>query len=308
MTKFIVASLLLTLAAGPAFAQLRCVESKAAIEIHRGDKLVLRYNKAPTDEAAKNEPVYTRTGYIHPLCSPAGKVITGDFAPDHPHQHGLFFAWTKTTFGGRKPEFWNQKLESGRVSYVKTLAVVSQPDESGFDVEHLFEDISLKGRAAPVLRETWRVRVKVVDGRYHLDLTSQQRCATASPLTIEQYHYGGMAIRGSGEWMGTEDTLMLTSGGHGRIAGNHTRPEWVRMAGKVDGAPCGVVAFCHPGNFRAPQWVRTHPAKPYFVFTPMVEEPFVIKPGTAYESRYRFVVFDGAMEKSAIDALAKTYR
>jgi hypothetical protein len=301
------ALLFVMLATQPASAGLRCVETESAIEVHRGTRLVLRYNKVPTAEAAKNDPVYTRTGYIHPLCSPAGEIVTGDYAPDHPHQHGLFFAWTKTTFEGRNPEFWNQKLKSGRVSYVKTLAVVSGSEEAGFDVEHSFEDLIPEPGPVPALREIWRVRVKVIDGLYHVNLKSSQQCTTG-PLTIEQYHYGGMAIRGNEQWLGPDKGYIVTSEGHDRVAGNHTRPEWVAMGGKIDGVSSGIAAFCHPDNFRFPQWVRLHPSKPYFVFSPMVEAPFVIKQGETYESRYRFVVFDGPLPERAIKQLAQQYR
>lgn len=82
------------------------------------------------------------------------RTITGDYAPDHPHQHGLFFAWTKTSFEDRAPEFWNQKQESGRISYAKTLQLVSQPEEVGFDVEHRFDDLTAPDKPKPVLLET----------------------------------------------------------------------------------------------------------------------------------------------------------
>ena len=102
-----------------------------------------------------------------------------------------------------------------------------------------------------------------------------------------------MAIRGNREWMGEEDSLMETSGGHGRAEGNHTRPEWVKMSGLGDGEFCGVIASQHSQNFRYPQWVRLHPANPYFVFAPMVEEAFKIEPGEEYVSKFHYLVFDG---------------
>lgn len=305
--KALFVSLLALLFALPAAAQLRCLESEASIEVRNGEKLVLRYNKQPTDEAAENDPLYTRTGYLHPLCTPAGKVVTGDYAEDHPHQHGLFFAWTKTSFDGRAPEFWNQKQGSGRVRYVETLGLANGDEWVGFEVSHRFEDLTAPGGAAPVLDEVWKVRVRLKDGRYELDLHSVQRCATDRPLTVEKYHYGGMAIRGNSAWLGEDDDGIVTNEGKGRVEGNHTRPRWVKMAGALEGAPCGVAAICHPENFRAPHWVRLHPSKPYFVFAPMVEEPFVIDPENPYESRYRFVVFDGDLGEASLSKIADDF-
>jgi hypothetical protein len=286
-----------------ASAELSCHESDAAIEIRNGESLVLRYHKVPTADAAVNEPEYSRTGYIHPLCTPSGKVITGDYAPDHPHQHGLFFAWTRTAFEGRAPEFWNQKRAAGRVSYTKTIRTTSDPTESGFEVMHLFEDLTAPDGPVSVLQETWKVSVRVIDGRYQIDLESSQQCAGTSPLTIEKYHYGGMAIRGNAAWLGEEPDRIVTGAGHNRIAGNHTRPAWVKMSGLLDGSPCGIVAIPHPENFRSPQWVRLHPSKPYFVFSPMVEEAFTIEPGKPYVSKFRFLVFDGEVGDAEVKAV-----
>lgn len=305
MRTFLLGLLLL---ATPAFAQLRCIETDSVIEVTNGDALVLRYWKKPSPEAAANDPLYSRTGYIHPLCTPSGKVITGDYAPDHPHQHGLFFAWTKTEFDGRHPEFWNQKQGSGRVAYDRTIAITSGDDGVGFEVVHRFEDLTAGDAPVPVLDERWKVQVRLVDGHYLLDLASVQTCATDKPLVIEKYHYGGMAIRGNAAWLGKEADRIVTSEGQDRVTGNHSRPAWVKMSGEIDGAPCGIVAIPHPENFRAPQWVRLHPAKPYFVFSPMVEEPFTIKPGTPYWSRFLWVVYDGEMGDAEVKGIWGTRR
>ncbi|MEM6915218.1 MAG: PmoA family protein [Verrucomicrobiota bacterium] len=272
---------------------LSVVETDETITIRNGESTVLVYNKAPTADAAENDPVFTRTGYIHPVFTPSGKQITDDFAPDHPHQHGLFFAWTKTSYEGRAPEFWNEKKEAGKIHYDETVKLIEEGDEIGFVVKQRWEDLKAPEAPQPVLRETWEVLVQQRNNYYEIEITSIQEILGDSPLTIEMNKYGGMAIRGSREWMGERDTLMTTSEGHGRTEGNHTRPEWVKMSGLVDGEPCGIVALQHPENFRFPQWVRLHPSKPYFVFAPMVEEPFTIEPGDTYTSRYRYLVFDG---------------
>jgi len=288
---------------GSAQAQFSCEETDTVILLRRGDKTILQYNKVPTAEAAKNEPFYTRSGYIHPIYSPSGKEVTGDYSPDHKHQHGLFFAWTKTGFEGRKPEFWNQKLEAGTVSFQETLTVVNEGTTAGFDVEHLWEDLTAEDGPKPALIETWKVRAEESEEDcYVFTVESSLECAGDSPLTVEKYHYGGMAIRGSSQWLPVEKGAepkgkMLTSGGLGREEGNHSRPEWVAMWGPVDDGAAGVVVTPHPDNFRAPQWVRLHPSMPYFVFAPMVEESFRILPGTPYVSRYRYVVFDGEFEE-----------
>lgn len=294
------------------------VEDDATIVLKRGEKAILQYNKKPTGEASKHEPHFTRSGYIHPVYSPSGKEVTGDYAEDHKHQHGLFFAWTKTKFEKRKTEFWNQKLEAGRISFSRVVPVsgknVSGREKCQILVEQLWEDITAPGGPKPVLKETWKITAHDAGGeRFVFDIESAQWLVGEKPLFIEKYHYGGMAIRGNDQWLdpdkdATPPARMLTSDGLGRIEGNHSRPGWVAMEGPIDGKKAGVAVLSHPSNFRFPQWARLHPNKPYFVFAPMVEEPFQITAAKPYVSRYRYVVWDGEITAEELDSRWEKYR
>ena len=288
-------------------------ETAESISLGSGDRPILRYLKKPTADAARNEPVYTRSGYIHPLLTPSGRSVTGDYPEDHPHQHALFGAWTKTTFEGREINFWDQKSGKARVAHASTSKILSGPVLGQFVVKLVHEDLSDPDSPKPVLDETWVVRAYRTGGNYHLiDIKSSQRCATESPLNIQQYHYGGMAIRGPSNWFDADKKAVppagfLTSEGLTRLDGNHSRPHWVAMHGALDGQTAGVAMLSHPGNFRAPQWVRLHPTKPYFVFTPMVEEGFSITPAAPYVSQYRYVVFDGEPDPKLLQRIWTAY-
>ncbi len=289
-------------------AEISLEMDETVIVVERGAKPMLQYNRQPTADAARFEPHFTRTGYIHPLHAPSGRVVSGDYSPDHVHQHGLFFAWTKSSFRGQPTEFWNQVREQGDVRFHRFLGERRGADGGlEFRVEHFFT--SGKDSDEAILREEWAIDVpgEQTDG-FHFDLTSTQVCATDDPLVVEQHRYGGMAIRGNPQWLPQEEGAepvggFLTSEGKTREDGNHSRPRWVAMYGPVDGAICGVALLGHPDNFRAPQWVRLHPAMPYFVFGPMVEEPFRIEPGTPYVSRFRVVTFDGEPDAAWLDRL-----
>jgi len=100
---------------------------------------------------------------------------------------------------------------------------------------------------------------------------------------------------------------MLTSEGLDRIKENHSRPDYVEMLGpmKEDGV-AGVVVIPAESNFRHPQWVRLHPTKPYFVYSPMVEEVFRIESGELYVSKFRYVVFDGEPDPEVLNQEQKS--
>ncbi len=257
------------------------------------------------------KPVYRRGGYIHPLLSPAGKLITDHYAPNHLHQHGMWFAWTKTEFEGRQPDFWNMGEGKGTVEFVALGANWSGPVFGGFQTQHRFVDLT-GPEPKTTLNETWEVQVfHVGQGAkpfFMFDLVSTQQCATASPLKLPQYHYGGLGFRGNWAWNGKENTFFLTSEGEtNRVKGNETRGRWCHIGGRVDGALAGVAILCHPGNFRAPQPMRLHPTEPFFCYAPSQLGDWEIAPGNAYVSRYRFIVADGPPDKAELERLWSDY-
>ncbi len=308
-----------------------CTDNGRELVLAMGDRTILRYQHAVNEAPEGLEPYYRRSGYIHPLYTPKGKEITGDFPPDHAHQHALFFAWTNTEFQGRKLDFWNQADGTGKIEHVEVMETVSGPVFGGFTVKLRHSDVSGPGREPiPVLEETWTVRAYRQAEGFLIDLESVQQCAGEVPLTIKDYHYGAMAIRGNYQWFDeanaaainklvkkntNPDALakvekrfdFLTSEGMNWANGNATRARWVAMHGKLDGEPAGVTVLSHPDNFRAPQPVRLHPSKPYFCFAPMALGEFLISPGEPYVSRYRYHVYDGPVDSEKEETLWRDY-
>ena len=299
----------------PGSAELALNETKDEIRITLGGKPVLEYVKTEKPVPEGIDEVYKRSGYIHPVYSPLGQEVTGDFPLDHAHQHALFFAWTRTKYAGKQVDFWNQAKQQGRIEHRGVKAIKRQDDHVSFSVVHAF--VTDQGdKEVDVLHETWTVTVHQTPTDYFLfDIESVQTCASDKPLLLEKYRYGGMALRGSGQWLKEKedtttqpgDLIFLTSEGKNRIDGNHTRPNWVAMSGKLDGQETSIAIFGSPNNFRAPQSVRIHPNKPYFCFAPMVTEAFEIAPGEKYISRYRYLVRSAAADPSVIEQHWLTY-
>ena len=282
------------------------IETNDSILVHsENGKPIFKYLKKPSIEANQHALHFSRTGYIHPLYSPRGRVITGDYAADHPHQHGLFFAWTKSSFRGKPTEFWNQKKQLGDIRYRSSKWKTEKSGKVILESEQIFT--TGKDSNDSIIKETWRIEIPPKQNDYYqFDLISTQSCATDDPLLIQKYHYGGMAIRGNDQWMeknknGKSIAKMITSEEKNRENGNHSRPRWVTMYGPVDGEICGIVVMNHPDNFRYPQWVRLHPAMPYFVYAPMVQEAFAIEPDKPYISKFRYLIYDGTPDRNTIE-------
>ena len=288
--------------------ELKLTETADTLRISQRDKTVLEYVKTARPVPEGIEQHFSRSGYIHPIYTPTGQELTGDYPEDHAHQHALFFAWTKAGYDGQKVDFWNQAEDLGRIEFREVVDRKQEEQRVSFSVKHAFM-VKVGDKWIDVIHEVWTVTVHQTPADHFLfDVVSVQRCVTDKPLNLAQYHYGGMSIRGNYHWLKEKDDhsikpgdlQFLTSDGKDRWEGNHTRPNWVALSGRIDGQDVSSAIFCSPKNFRAPQSVRIHPNKPYFCFSPMVEGPFKIAPDEEYVSRYRYLVTSKAADVKLI--------
>jgi hypothetical protein len=145
------------------------------------------------------------------------------------------------------------------------------------------------------------------------DLESVQQNFTTDTLYLNQYHYGGLAFRGSREW-NPDDKLhfrekwnILTSEGIRDSSANATHARWVDAFGTIEGSITGVTVFNHPSNFRYPQAIRVHPSMPYWCYAPVVDGKFSINPSVPYVSKFRYFVHNGHPDIMEIDRLQRTW-
>ncbi len=258
-------------------------------------------------------PHIVRAGYVHPVFSPAGKIVTDDYAPNHAHHHGIWAPWTKLSFQGRATDFWNMQDKKGAEDLVALDRSWSGAVHGGFAAR--LQSTDLTG-AAPVkaLDTTWLLTAYDLAGAAPaarmFELTLTHACATADPVVLPEYHYGGFGFRGAAGWNGpgTVANFLTSEGETDRIKGNNTRVRWCYLGGAVEGGElAGTATLGHPGNFRAPQPVRLHPNMPYFSLVPQQLGEFRIEPGKPYVARFRFVVADGAPDRALLDAYWQGY-
>jgi hypothetical protein len=272
---------------------------------------VFTYQGQPGElPGADIKPIFRRGGYLHPVYTPSGRLVTDDFPPDHRHHHGIWFAWTKTEFEGRHPDFWNMGDGTGKVEFVALDQTWSGPVHAGFTARHRYVDLS--GPAAKtVLKEVWQVMGYGVGGGQKpysmFDLVSTHECATASPLVLPQYHYGGVGFRGHRDWLSKDNCFFLTSEGKDRSNGHGTRAKWCHIGGRVEGQLAGTAVLDHPGNFRSPQPMRINPDQPFFCYAPSQLGQWEIASGKPYISRYRFIVYDGPPDVVELNRLWNDY-
>lgn len=260
------------------------------------------------------KPEIIRAGYVHPVYSPAGQLVTDDYPSNHPHHHGIWAPWTKTSFQGRSPDFWNMHAKTGAEEFVALDRTWNGPVHGGFEARLKMIDRSARPAPVEAVNVTWQLTAYDVPGATPpvrmFDLVITQTCATRDPLILPEYHYGGFGFRGAGGWNGpgAAASFLTSEGITDRIKGNNTRARWCYLGGAgAGGAFAGTATLGHPENLRAPQPVRLHPTMPYFSFVPQQLGEFRIEPGQPYVARFRFVVADGAPDRARIDAYWSGY-
>lgn len=280
--------------------EVKTEKTDKAINISVSGKPVLTYNIETIHPPDGKEKYYARSGFIHPLYSPSGKVLTDGFPEGHVHQHAIFSAWTQATYKHEVVDFWNQQKETGTAQHLE----LGEVRQNSF--EAMLQQVSLKN--GPAINENWNVKVDNSTDPFIVDLELKQSCATTDEVYLHPYHYGGFGFRGSAHWNSKDkdnfegEMKVLTGDGiTDKEESNHTSPRWVAVYGLIDGKEAGFAVMDYSSNFRYPQPIRIHPKMPYAVFSPVVEGSFILKPGFTYEAKFRIVTFDGAADKEKID-------
>lgn len=281
-------------------------ETPSTIVLSASGREILQFFHRENQPPDSLGPVYRRGGYIHPVRTPSGTVLTGHLnGPYHMHHSGIWSAWTNTEFQGRKPDFWNAQLLRGRVDIDSLLASWSGAVHAGFQSVNRFTDLTT-GSPVTALLELWDVRAYAIPesaGMFVFDVTLTQTVSPGAALVLPEYLYGGVGFRGHPDWNDTLTTTILTSEGLGRLDGHATRARWAHFGGWSDGKLGGVAIMGHPTNFRFPQPMRIHPTMPFFNFAPTQLGEMSIQPGKPYVVRYRYVTYDGEPDAALIERM-----
>lgn len=297
------AGVLLCLRAAAADGPFQLARSGDVIEVRLRGRPVATYIGGRGELPGGVPEAFRRGGYLHPLFTPSGRVVTGDYPTNHLHHHGVWTAWTKTEFDGRAPDFWNMGQKKGRVEFVELLGTRVTGGFAEIRARHRFVDLTAPAPVT-VLEEDWTVRVAATPpGAPHVfDLELLQRNMSGHPLKLPKYHYGGLGFRGPDAWDGAANAHFLTSEGiTNRVTGNETRGRWCWIGGAAGDGLAGVAILGHPDNFRAPEPMRLHPSEPFFCWASQQAGDFEIPAGGTHRARYRFVVADDSLDAADLN-------
>ena len=70
--------------------RLYLTETAQAITIRQGPQHILTYRKQAPELPHGMDPAYRRSGFLHPVATPRGGVVTAAYPADHAHQTASF--------------------------------------------------------------------------------------------------------------------------------------------------------------------------------------------------------------------------
>ena len=303
-------------------AKGKAKESKPMAIVERDGKLMIQangqdllgYQMKILYPPAGVDTAFKRSGFIHPLVSPKGQVLTRIQPADHSHHYGIWNPWTHVLFEKDTVDFWNLYLKKGTVRFVKVLEKTVGNVFSEYKVQH--DHVAFQKASEKVaMNEIQTVRVYQPDENndyYIMDIDFELKCASESPVTILQYRYAGLGWRATQQW-NNKNSEVLSSEGKNRKEADGTKARWCMVQGAVDGTNAGAVMLSNPQNFNHPEPLRIWPENMYdrgdmfAMFAPTKDTDLPLIPGKTYTFKYRWLVFNGQISKEKIEAVWKNY-
>lgn len=246
-------------------------------------------------EGIEVDEVFLRGGYLHPVYSPSGAVITEHYTPGRPHQNGIWTGWYKTEWNETEPDFWSAAERTGSVQAVSVDTVLTGPVYGLLETEHHFTE-KISENETPILSDRWTIHsYNIADTTINLfDLEIDQENITEFPFTLKEHVYGGVGFRGSDQWIGEEGEMQfITSEGETRSEAHLSTAKWVLMSGDIDGETAAIAILSHPKNARFPEPVFINQREPFFTFAPLQGGDITLNAGDHFKAAYRYITFSG---------------
>ena len=317
---------------------LQDIDNKSIL-VKKDDKPVLRYNYGIVRENEGQDGIFDKSSYIHPVWTPEGEIITGDFSPEHKWQRGIYLAWQKVKFGDIETNFWELGNATGR-----TLKDDADPEKISGPV---FSELVIHNKGTvegkTFFREKCIVRIYNLPDRksWMFDISFRQwpvdpenpgsLPAELKVMDLQKVYYGGMSFRGVSpgwlhydfiaknkeqlslfdketRWLDPADSLdIVTSEGFKRKKGNATPARWIDYTGPLGEGWGGLVMFDNPGNKRYPTPLRIHPDMPYFCFAFAKDNSYQVTSQNPLNLDYRVVVHSGHPDTEANEKYARDF-
>ena len=285
-------------------ARMHIAKSQGKLNIEKAGTPVLAYQYETVMPPEGVSPLFQRSGFIHPLWSPDGQILSRIQPPDHYHHYGIWGPWTKTHINGREVDFWNLAKGQGTVRFGGFLSEVAGPVFAGFKALQEHIDFGSRGPDQIAMNEVLDVRSwNLSEGKaWLIDYTTTLNTPLDSGILLDAYRYGGgIGFRAVEQWH-KDNSTVLTSEMKDRLNADGSKARWciIEGASVSEKGRSGILFMGHPSNREFPEPMRVWPVDAnrgrgdvYFEFCPIRHEDWILKKGRDYSLKYRLLVFDG---------------
>jgi hypothetical protein len=297
--------------------------ASSQIQIHRKDGgLTLTYKDHPILNYQFNmiyppegvDEKFKKSGFLHPVYSPQGEVLTRIQPPDHYHHYGIWGPWTKTQIDGRAVDFWNLGDGQGTVLFKDFLNENQGDVFSGFTALQEHIDLGAAEENKIAINEELEIRTWNLNqekNTWLVDYTTRIKSPLESGILFNAYRYGGgIGFRATEKWH-KDNTSVLTSEKEDRLTADGSSAKWAIIEGEseTEAGRSGILFMGFPDNKEFPEPMRVWPIDAnggrgdmFFEFCPIRHMAWKIESNKEYGLNYRMLIFDGVMtaEKAEI--------
>ncbi len=289
------------------FPQIKIQKNEGALQFSFNNNPILNYQFEITYPPEGIDEKYKKSGFIHPLWSPGGEILTRIQPPDHYHHYGIWGPWTKTHINDREVDFWNLAKGQGTVLFKKFLNESQGDVFSAFTAlqEHLDFGAALENKVA--INEALEIKIwnlRSSSNSWLIDYTTTIESPLESGILFDAYRYGGgIGFRATEKWH-KDNTSVLTSDNKDRLTADGSSAKWVIVEGesKTKKGRSGILFMGFPENKEFPEPMRVWPidgnggrGDMFFEFCPIRHVEWKIESNKKYQLKYRMLIFDGSM-------------
>ena len=284
------------------------------VKIHKKDGgLLLSYKNNPilnyqykiVEPPEGVDEKYRKSGFIHPVWSPLGEILTRIQPPDHYHHYGIWGPWTRTHIGERQVDFWNLAEGQGTVLFKEFMNETEGEVFSGFTAlqEHIDFGASAENKVA--INEELEIKIynlKSSKPYRMVDYTTTITSPLASGVLFDAYRYGGgIGFRATEKWH-KDNSRVLTSENKDRLSADGSSAKWAIIEGgsETKEGTSGILFMGLPTNREFPEPMRVWPIDSnegrgdmFFEFCPIRHKEWQIESQKEYSLNYRMIIFDG---------------
>ena len=288
------------------------------LNLNQDGKSLVSYRYEMTYPPKRVDSIYRKSGFIHPIVTLKGDTLTRIQPPDHYHHYGLWGPWTHTRIDTTRVDFWNLGEGMGTVLFKAFKDTSSGAIFSSFTAHQEHIDFKTQDIPQVALNEDLKVRLWNLgrEDRYMLDYTSAFSSPLENGILFEAYRYGGgLGLRFTERWK-ADNCSVLTSEGNDRLTADGTNARWAIVSGaSTDGkGTSGILFMSNPENRMHPEPMRIWPidgnggrGDMFFEFCPIRHKEWKIEANTAYELKYRMIVFDGELSAEEAEAYWRSF-